>query len=234
MGTIDICIGNYGSYNAGYLIDRWVSLPMEPEQLEKVLSDIQQQAEALTGGPCEEMYVSDYDGMPLGLSYGKALSEYTSIDELNLLAQLIEEMPDDAERLEAAIGCGIDEPDTVLEACNWIIQGDDIPYYGYDLDLSLFQGDSPATKMGWSCAKQNGLRALLEENEIECFFDFERYGLEMGQNCLLGEEGYVDNCQDMPSKDLYTFEEIKRMVGWDRDEELSEDVEQAPPVHGGI
>ena len=47
--TIKICIGNYGAYAAGRLIDRWADLPMAPDELDGLLADMRREATAERG-----------------------------------------------------------------------------------------------------------------------------------------------------------------------------------------
>lgn len=61
--SIDVCIGNYGYYNEGELRDAWISLPKTSEEISDFLS-----AHGLQDPEHEEIYISDYDGVPFGLT----------------------------------------------------------------------------------------------------------------------------------------------------------------------
>lgn len=60
--SIDVCIGNYGYYNEGELRDAWISLPKTSKEIGDFLS-----AHGLQDPEHEEIYISDYDGVPFGL-----------------------------------------------------------------------------------------------------------------------------------------------------------------------
>ncbi|MBR0405574.1 MAG: antirestriction protein ArdA, partial [Eggerthellaceae bacterium] len=157
MGGIAVCIGNYGTYNNGYLIDRWVDLPMDPGDLAHLLHDMEFENRDIGAG--EEFYVSDYDGTPFGIGYGSRgpFSEYTPIESLNLLAQVMEDHPRECGIVQMALDSGCDCPESVLGLANWILQADDIPVYAYGLDPDVFSATSPEEKMGYSWAVESGL-----------------------------------------------------------------------------
>lgn len=224
MGTMRICVGNYGSYASGYLVDTWIDLPMPPDLLESRLEAIRREAQELTGGPCEEVYVSDYDGIPFGMPYGGCFSEYSRIDHLNVIAKMMEDDPNAAETVQGALDCGIDGPDGLLELANWLENADEIPYYSYNLPFDADRYHmTDEEKFGYSWAYLTGLMGQLEELKVEEYFDFERYGETMGQDCSLGDDGYVDNCLDMPRCDLgWEDLESAHMLDWSGHEDVVE------------
>lgn len=56
---LDVCVGNWGYYSEGILRDKWIHLPMEPDDIEPWLRD-----HGLVDEEHEEIYISDYDGLP--------------------------------------------------------------------------------------------------------------------------------------------------------------------------
>ena len=212
MSEIKVCIGCYASYNAGYLIDRWVHLPMPDDELDAILKDMGREAQHLAGDlcPAEEFYVSDYDGIPFGMSYGNVFGEYTSLHALNVLARLMELYPRECEVVEAAIDTGCDCPSSVLELMNWVVQADDIPYYSYDAPSWCTK---PEEKYAASYVLSSPWWEQLCAHDVEQYFDLEAYGEAMAQYAHLGEDGYVDACQDMPDEDRYDLAEIQKMLG---------------------
>ena len=211
MGGIAVCIGNYGAYNNGYLIDRWVDLPMDEGDLARLLRDME--AENRDIGAGEEFYVSDYDGTPFGIGCGSRgpFSEHTPIGSLNLLAQVMEDHPRECGIVQMALDAGCDCPESVLGLANWILQADDIPVYAYGLDPDVFSATSPEEKMGYSWAVESGLYGMLDDLGVAGFFDFEAYGERMGEDCFLGEDGYVDAALPLPREDLYSWDEIRAL-----------------------
>lgn len=120
--SIDVCIGNYGYYNEGGLRDAWISLPKTSEEISDFLS-----AHGLQDPEHEEIYISDYDGVPFGLT--GLFSEFTWLEDLNMLARQMEEREGAVEKVQGALDCGIDGPESVIGLMNWIEQADEIPYY---------------------------------------------------------------------------------------------------------
>lgn len=219
---IEICVGNYGSYNAGFLVDEWIGLPLAEDELDRRLAGIRRRAEECVNGgrdrrrcdwweTCEEMYVSDYDGVPFGM--GDLFGECSDIRELNVLAWMMSDSPDACEKVAGAASCGIDGPDSILELCNWIEQADELPCYSYDLPYDWSEGVvaamSAEEKFGYMVACQSGLYGRLEDAGIDGYFDFERYGADMSQDCMLGDDCWVDCCQDMPDGDSYDWEDLE-------------------------
>lgn len=209
MCTIRVWIGNYGAYNEGYLIDQPAELPMSDNALNALLQSIQSKAERLTGYPCEEMYISDYDGIPFDCSYGRIFSEYTPIHKLNTLAQLMEEFPDNCEIVEHVLNTGCDTPDSILGIMNWIIQAEELPYYAYDAPQ---WASSEEEKFGWTLASYEPWYQALEDAGVSDHFDIEDYGRSNSFDVYLGNEGYVDPRCEFPQDDKYTYNEIKHML----------------------
>ena len=102
--SIDVCIGNYGYYNEGELRDAWISLPKTSEEISDFLS-----AHGLQDPEHEEIYISDYDGVPFGLT--GLFSEFTWLEDLNMLARQMEEREGAVEKVQGALDCGIDGPE---------------------------------------------------------------------------------------------------------------------------
>lgn len=75
---------------------KWVKLPIQEEMLEAVLESIG------IIGACQNYFITDYESLLPNLR----ISEYTSIAELNELAEQIEELADhDYEKLAAILEC---------------------------------------------------------------------------------------------------------------------------------
>lgn len=222
--SITVCIGNYGYYNEGELHDAWIELPKTDEEIRDFLKE-----NRLYDAMHEEIYISDYDGVPFGLS--GLFGEVTSLDDLNLLAMVMDDMPDAVETVQRAIDCGIDNPDSVLGLMNWIVQADEIPFYTYDYDGAYAKDQwgqtgiercSAEENYGYTILEGTPLMQMLEsDSEAMCAFDVGRYGKICAENgyAVLGDEGYVDAMQDMPRENMYTREEIEEMVGIVRDDD---------------
>lgn len=98
-------ITNLRKYNEGDLVGEWVKFPTSLEEIQKVFERIGIGSTDDFGQPYEEWFITDYDMYVDGL-YDK-LGEYESLDELNYLANVIEDMDDfDYEKFCAAVEAG--------------------------------------------------------------------------------------------------------------------------------
>jgi antirestriction protein len=94
---IEAYITNLGKYNEGELCGEYLRLPATKEDVQELLSRI-----GVDGVLYEETFITDYETNIHGLR--GALGEYASIDELNYLATLINDMDRwDLQKFEAAI-----------------------------------------------------------------------------------------------------------------------------------
>ena len=91
-----IFITNLGKYTEGYLIGKWVKLPVSEDKLNEVLEAIG------INEYYEEYFITDYENEIIGI--GDVISEYSSVQALNELAQRLEELSDDeADKLGAVL-----------------------------------------------------------------------------------------------------------------------------------
>lgn len=77
---LNVCIGNYGYYNEGSLHDAWITLPKTEAEIRDFLHLNQ-----LQDSQHEEIYISDYDGIPFGTRL--LFNEFCHLEDLNLLAK---------------------------------------------------------------------------------------------------------------------------------------------------
>lgn len=97
---LNVCIGNYGYYNEGSLHDAWITLPKTEAEIRDFLHLNQ-----LQDSQHEEIYISDYDGIPFGTRL--LFNEFCHLEDLNLLAkQLVTANPADLEKVGAWIQLG--------------------------------------------------------------------------------------------------------------------------------
>ena len=75
-----VYIANLGKYNEGYLVGDWFSFPLDFEEIAERIG---------LNGEYEEYSVHDTDNFPC------EVSEYISIDELNQMYEMIEELPEE-------------------------------------------------------------------------------------------------------------------------------------------
>ena len=213
---LDVCVGNWGYYSEGILRDKWIHLPMEPDDIEPWLRD-----HGLVDEDHEASYITDNEGLPF-LSPG-VFVEYAHLDKLNVLAMQLSLLPDGAlEHIQAAIDHG--EPlNGVDELINLVAQADDLPVYDYLYDGMYAEDQWHETCLERSTPQENYAYTVLDGDskfwdlmnrgggELLSCFDFNRYG-EIAEN-----SGYVDLCEtcyvdkggEWPLLDEYPFGEIR-------------------------
>ena len=209
-----IWVGNLGAYNAGVLAGEWISLPCDPDELDKTLENLSSPGYARGAG--EELFIADYDGTPFGLDPScAALGEQASPEELNMLARLMELDEEAAEKVESVLAAGVDAPKDVLGLANWLLEADSLPFFSYLLPEGLSPWQTPEVKMAWTDILLSGKAEVFEENSwIENNFDFEAYGRDLGLELFLGEDGYVDKSHGMPAQDGWDWNVIDSQCYW--------------------
>ena len=105
-------VTNLGMYpERGVEVGEYLRFPTTIEEVQALFSRI-----GIDGKSYEEYFITDYQSDVLGLY--DHLGEYESLDELNYLARLLEEMtPDELEKLEAVMDAG-EYTDSVKDLIN--------------------------------------------------------------------------------------------------------------------
>lgn len=216
---MSVCVGNWGYYNAGELRDKWVDLPKEPAALQDFLRE-----NGLVDSSHEEIYISDYDGIPFE-SVPEAFTEHTRLEDLNLLAmQLSMASAEDIDKVDMYLEAS-GEVGTVGKIMNLMEQADDIPAYGYDhefMDVKDSWGQnwqqrfSPAENYGYTCLENEPeLKGILDSDlAADSAFDVGRYGETRAEldGVTLFRDGYVDMTAPSPNLELYTRTELAEVI----------------------
>ena len=151
---LNIFITNLGKYNEGELVGEWVELPVSEEELEAVFERIGINEEY------EEHFITDYETDITGLKVG----EYDSIEDLNELAETLEDLDEyEREIVEAMISEGYDLEEA-LEKKD---------------DCMIYHDCNDMTDVAEQYAEETGLLDSIPEN-LRYYFDFEAYGRDMG------------------------------------------------------
>ena len=181
---LNIYVANLGKYNEGFLVGEWLELPATQEQItemydrikichdEKVYCDC-------CGNPYEEVAIHDYETDIAGIEIG----EWSSIDELNELAESLEELNEnDREVIEA-----------LLEA-------------GYDLEEAMEKKDdcivwtncNDMSDVAYEYCQMSGMFENVPDF-VERYFDYDAFGRDMD---LEGYSHYIftdcGNCVEIP------------------------------------
>lgn len=198
---LNIWVGNLGKYNEGELKGGWLELPKTHEEIDRFLKEV-----VGLNDEYEEYMINDYE---TDLPY--EVSEYDSIQRLNLLAKVSENI----QNMEAIEGYAELEGNLgIEELMNIIIQEDDIPYYNYDINS---WGMSAEEKYGNMLAEMVGIKEILESKGIDGYFDYESYGrdAEMSGYVELLDEGYLDKSESL---DLNKYSLLEIMEMYDMEE----------------
>ena len=184
-GVFDAFITNLGKYNEGELIGEWVGFPVTPEEMQEVFKRIGIGQTDEFGQPYEEWFITDYDCPIPGLY--DCLGEYADLDELNYLANKIEELSiSEQECFEAAVELG-EYTGSVQDLINLTENLDCYEVYphieDYD-DLGRYYIDE--------------LEVMQVPEHLQNYIDYEAYGRDvaMDENGSFTDQGYVRDTGD--------------------------------------
>ena len=169
-----IFITNLGMYNEGYLVGKWVKLPVSEDKLDEVLKAIG------INEYYEEFFISDFENEQIiGLS--EVVSEYSSVQALNKLAQRLEELSDDeADKLGAVLE---------YEACRSV--SDVLELLDKLDEFDLLTDVTDDEELGYYYAEEY-CSIDIPEN-IQPYFDYEAYGrdIRLESSCLYTSYGFL-------------------------------------------
>ena len=168
-----IYLTNLGRYNEGYLVGKWVKLPVCEEVLDKVLKEIG------INEYYEEYFITDYENDIVGI--GDVISEYSSVQALNELAQRLEDLSgDEADKLEAVLE---------YEACRSV--SDVLELLDKLDEFDLLTDVTDDEELGYYYAEEC-CSIDIPEN-IQPYFDYEAYGrnIRLESSCLYTSYGFL-------------------------------------------
>ena len=168
-----IYLTNLGRYNEGYLIGKWVKLPVSEDKLNEVLEAIG------INEYYEEYFITDYENDIVGI--GDVISEYSSVQALNELAQRLEDLSnDEANKLGAVLE---------YEACRSVSEVLELLDKLDDFDLLTSVTDDE--ELGYYYAEEYCCIDIPEH--IQPYFDYEAYGrdIRLESSCLYTSYGFL-------------------------------------------
>ena len=168
-----IFITNLGRYNEGYLVGKWVKLPVCEDVLDKVLKEIG------IDEYYEEYFITDYENEIIGI--GDVISEYSSVQALNELAQRLEDLSDDeADKLGAVLE---------YEACRSVSEVLELLDKLDEFDLLTDVTDDE--ELGYYYAEEYCCIDIPES--IQPYFDYEKFGrnIRLQSSCLYTSYGFL-------------------------------------------
>lgn len=169
---IELCLTNLGKYNEGELVYTRLVLPATTEEIETAYDEIGVADVTMY----EEAFISDYETDINGLS----ISEYASIDDLNELAEELENF--DEYELEA-FGAMLDYGYATDEALKKVQDG----------EYRLYDGCCSIAEVAEMYAEETGLLESIPD-DLRYYFDFEAYGRDMDHNghFIETDSGYIE------------------------------------------
>lgn len=150
---LKIYLTNLGKYNEGILQGEWLELPCTEEELEACKERIGINDEY------EEWFITDYETDVNGLKVG----EYDNLEELNDLAEAIEEDP---EKAEALIYWGYDTAEKIRDNLDNVIY-----------TCTPEGAESEEFAVGYYYAEEVGCLEIPEN--LKGYFDYEAYGRDI-------------------------------------------------------
>ena len=173
---IEAYITNLGKYVEGDLCGEYLKLPASQEDVQALLSRI-----GVDGVLYEEVFITDYK-MGVASLHG-CLDEYESIDELNYLASLLDDMDEgDIEKFEAAIAYG-EHANGVAELINL---AQNLDCYEHYPEVTTEE------ELGYYLIDELGALSIPEH--LVNYFDYEAYGRDAHLNGgTLTDAGYVEH-----------------------------------------
>ena len=186
---IKLYLANLGKYNEGILKGEWVELPLSETELEEAMVNIGVAHYDKEGNfvpyvietdengyeyVYEEYAIHDYE-TDLNIS----ISEYSSLNDLNTVAEIVEDF--ELDQVNALLDGGVIDMKDLLEGnINEIIQN-----YGF-IELEPTMNEEQEVGYAYVDEVCGGLECLSKEI-LERYFDYEAFGRDI----LLGGEGFV-------------------------------------------
>ena len=171
-----IFLTNLGKYTEGYLIGKWVKLPVSEDKLNEVLEEI-----GIDNEYYEEYFITDTDCENEIIGIGDVISEYSSVQALNELAQRLEELSDyEADKLGAVLE---------YEACRSV--SDVLELLDKLDEFDLLTDVTDDEELGYYYAEEY-CSIDIPEN-IQPYFDYEAYGrdIRLESSCLYTSYGFL-------------------------------------------
>jgi hypothetical protein len=154
-------ITNLGKYNEGALVGKWITFPIDEDELNEVLKEIgccyyDEEGEYINTG-YEEFFFTDWDGGYTGFV------EYVSIDRMNEIAESLEAWENDEDLFEAA--CEIWNFEEVLE--------------NEPSDYNLLCDVQSDYDLGYYWVEESGCYDLSNMGNLKYYIDYAKFGQDI-------------------------------------------------------
>ena len=182
MTVFSAYITNLGKYNEGSLVGKWHDFPTTKEAIRETFAEI-----GIDGIRYEEFFITDYDCDIDGIH--SHLGEYSSINELNYLAEKIEGLEEwEAEVYRAAVESG-DYCGSVKDLINLT---DNLGCFDFT------QGLNDDYNLGYYWAEESGCYDTKNMGSLTNYIDYERFGrdIRLDEGGVFTSKGYIRNNGD--------------------------------------
>lgn len=188
-------VTNLHAYNCGHLIGKWVTFPIDEDKVDEMLHSIgvcptmYSDPDDLDECPkeliqkdlvAEEYFITDYDYDPDELAYMPDLGEYISIEELNGIAESLEELSENLDLDKFCAYCEAQHSPTSMEDFEEIVDELD----DYNLYPEIENEDDLGTYL-----VDEGI--VYVPDELYCYIDFEKVGRENSWNSTFTSLGFL-------------------------------------------
>lgn len=183
----DAFITNLGKYNEGELVGEWVHFPTTAEEMQNVFKRIGIGTKDDFGQLYEEWFITDYDCYVPALY--DVLGEYASLDELNYLANRIEELSESEwETFHAAVEMG-----------EYTGSVKDLSNLTENLDCySIYSNIHSDSDLGYYWAEESRTYDTKAMGSLSNYIDYESFGrdIRFEEGGIFTDNGYIVNNQD--------------------------------------
>lgn len=150
--TTKIYVANLAKYNEGQLVGKWLTLPMDEDELQEAVQGIL--------GNDEECAIHDYEAV-------FEISEYDNITRINEIAQILDDLGEDEEVIRAILGNWTD-----IDYGLGILQ---------EREYQVYSGCSSMADVAQEILDEQGTLDKLPE-ELRSYFDYAAYGRDLELN----------------------------------------------------
>jgi len=174
---MQVYITDLQAYNEGYLIGRWIELPMSKFELAQALSEVLTKGEAVSGTDGhEELFITDYEADII-------IDEYNDIYKLNEFAEVLDTLrEDELLKLKLLVYEGYNEREVLTQGID-----------NYDVDIYNYSNDTSFTDVYELLAYDMVQEGLFGEipTYLENYIDYSAIGRDLSYDYVEFEHGVV-------------------------------------------
>ena len=221
--TIRVYVANLGKYNEGELVGAWLDLPQSRAKIDEFLRDTvgltldpeEAYAKGLRGERVYEEYaIHDFEFPQNMNGFTPNISEYASLDKVNVLACLIEQADEDCLEIMEAYQQNIANLHIYeqISMLGHFVSGE-YPDGVWRYDTEGFDSEEEAFGYYNVHELNPDLVKVLESQKIEGYFDYESYGRDCAMDGYLHDGIYIDGRSDIGDwTDDLTCEDVEENI----------------------